>query len=298
MNTKPKVLAVVGPTSGGKTSLAIALAKNFDGEVISADSRQIYKGLDIATGKVTVEEMEGVPHHLLDVANPDETYTAADFERDALVAIADIQSRGKIPIVTGGTFFYIQLLLGNIQSAPVPPDEEFRAGLENLSNDDLFTYIKASDPARAKTIDSANRQRLVRALEIIDALGVVPVQDKKESPYDWLLIGTDVPKEQLHKNINIRLKQRINDGMIEETENLHKNGLSYERMDELGLEYRYLAKYLQREITEEEMFILIETKNKQYTKRQMTWLKREESIKWFSPTNLTDIFTITEKFLH
>ena len=298
MDKKPKIIAVVGPTSGGKTALSIALAKKFSGEIISADSRQIYRGMDIATGKVTEEEMGGVPHHLLDIVDPNEVYTAADFERDAKSIIIDILSRNNLPIITGGTFFYIQLLLGNIQSAPVPPNQEFRDGLDQLINDDLFTYLKASDPARAATIDSNNRQRLIRALEIVDALGVVPEPKKVESPYEWLLIGTDVPKEELHTNIHLRLKQRISNGMVDEAKRLHGEGVSFERMDQLGLEYRYLAKHLQGEITEEEMFELIETKNKQYAKRQMTWLKREETIKWYSPDNHKKIFNCLEKFLH
>lgn len=298
MEKKPKILAVVGPTSAGKTSLSIALAKKYNGEIISADSRQIYKGLDIATGKITTEEMDGIPHHLLDVADPMEIYTASDFERDAAKAVTDISTRGKLPIIVGGTYFYIQLLRGEIQSAPVPPNQEFRDGLSNLTNDELLTYLKASDPVRANNIDIDNRQRLIRALEIVETLGVVPEPVKKESPYDWLLIGTDVSKEKLHANIHVRLEQRMKDGMIPETENLHAGGLTYERMDALGLEYRYLAKYLQKEINEKELFEFIETKNRQYAKRQMTWLKRDKGIKWYAPDNHRKIFTCIDKFLH
>lgn len=298
LTDKPKVIAVVGPTSAGKTSLSISLAKEFSGEVISADSRQVYRGMDIGTGKVTREEMNNIPHHLLDIRDPMEIYTAADFENDAKKAISKIHKNNNLPIIAGGAYFYIQLLRGIIQSAPVPPNEEFREGLIKLTNDELFTYLKASDPRRASTIDSSNRVRLVRALEIIDAIGVVPEPTPPESDYDWLIIGTDIPKEQLHENIHIRLQQRMEAGMVEEARNLHKQGVTYERMDSLGLEYRYLAKHLQGEITEDEMFTLIEIKNKQYAKRQMTWLKRDSLIKWFSPQDKENIFKCVNEFLH
>lgn len=298
MEEKPKIIAVVGPTSSGKTSLSIAIAKEFNGEVISADSRQVYCGLDIGTGKVTKEEMEGVPHHLLDIVDPIEVYTAANFERDAVVAILDIQNRGRLPIVAGGSTFYIDILRGKQQSAPVPPNEVFRAELENLSKAELFEKLKQSDRRRAEAIDPDNRRRLERALEIIDALGVVPEPTEAESPYDWYMIGVDVPKEKLHQNIHTRLLARIEAGMIEEAERLHTEGVSYERMDNLGLEYRYLAKHLQGELSKDEMIEQIELKNRQYAKRQMTWLKRDKSIEWFQPENRLLIEKRIEDFLH
>jgi tRNA dimethylallyltransferase len=298
MKEKTKVIAIVGPTSSGKTSLSIAVAKKFNGEVISADSRQVYIGMDIATGKVTKEEMENIPHHLLDIADPKEVYTAADFKKDATVAILDIQKRGRLPIIAGGSTFYIELLRGNLQSAPVPPDELFRASLESLSTEELFEKLKKLDKNRADKIDSKNRRRLERALEIVNVLGKVPETKKGESLYDWLLIGIDLSKEQLHHNIHVRLLDRINSGMIEEAKELHNEGVSYERMDNLGLEYRYLAKYLQKEISMETMVQQIEIKNKQYAKRQMTWLKRDKTIEWFVPENREAIFRHVENFLH
>lgn len=294
---KPKVIAVVGQTASGKTSLSIELAKKFNGEVISADSRQVYRGMDLGTGKVILEEMQGVPHHLLDVVEPMEIYTAADFERDAKAAILDILSRGKLPIIVGGTYFYIQLLRGELQSAPVAPNEEFRKGLEKFSNLELYEQLKTLDPIRAEDIDPENSRRLIRALEIINELGTVPPVQKIDSPYDWLLLGTDITKEQLHKNINLRLKQRLELGMVAEAKLLHQQGVTYERMDTLGLEYRYLAKYLQNQLSETELFSQLETKIRQYAKRQLTWLKRDNSIKWFNPKAQAEINTCVENFL-
>ncbi|MCB9814759.1 tRNA (adenosine(37)-N6)-dimethylallyltransferase MiaA [Candidatus Nomurabacteria bacterium] len=294
---KPKVMAIVGPTSSGKTSLSIDIAKKFRGEVISADSRQVYRGMDLGTGKVTKEEADGIPHHLLDIADPMEVYNAAMFEHDAKISIAEISKRGNLPIITGGSSFYIDLLRGQLQSAPVPPNEEFRTGLEKFSNAELFKKIAAADPRRAEMIDPDNRHRLIRALEIINVLGVVPESTKSESDYNWLVLGVQVEKEKLHQNIHQRLEQRINDGMIEEVKRLHSAGLTYERMDKLGLEYRYVAKYLQNELSLEEMTEQLEYKIKQYAKRQMTWLKKDKEIVWVAPENREAIFRLVINFL-
>ncbi len=298
MQGKPKIIAVVGPTSSGKTSLSIDIAKKFNGEVISADSRQVYRGMDIGTGKVTKEEMGDIPHHLLDVADPKEVYTAANFALDATSAILRIQNRGRLPIIAGGSTFYIELLRGKSQSAPVPPNEAFRKELEQFSNEELFAKLKAADERRASEIDPDNRRRLERALEIIDTLGSVPEPRETESLYDWLMIGVDVEKEKLHENIHTRLIERIEAGMIEEAKKLFQEGVTYERMDNLGLEYRYLAKYLQGELSKETLIEQIELKNRQFAKRQMTWLKRDKDIEWFKPENRLPIEKHIEDFLH
>tara|TARA_B100000508_G_scaffold135561_1_gene127521 strand:+ start:1817 stop:2713 length:897 start_codon:yes stop_codon:yes gene_type:complete len=294
---KPKVIAIVGPTSSGKTSLSIEIAKKFNGEVISADSRQVYKGMDIGTGKVTTEEMGDVPHHLLDVVEPMNVYTAADFERDSLATTEDIVSRNRLPVFAGGTFFYLDILRGKMQPAPVEPNPTLRAELEKLSDQELLEKLQASDPKRAESIDPDNRRRIIRSLEIIDALGAVPKPVVTDSQYDWLILGIDIEKEKLHHNIHARLLQRIEEGMIEEAKRLHQEGISFERMDELGLEYRYLAKLLKKEITEEEMIPELETKIKQFAKRQLTWLKRDKEIVWVEPKNYEVIFRLVADFL-
>ena len=276
---KPKILVIVGPTASGKTSLSVKLAKHYNGEVISADSRQVYRGLDLGTGKVTHEEMQGIPHHLLDVADPRETYTVTDFVRDGRAAIQDIHARGKLPIIAGGTFFYVDALLGRIVAPAVPPNPLLRTELEKLSNEELFARLETADPARAAAIDRHNPRRLVRALEIVAAWGTVPEPMTNEL-YDAHIIGIQIDKEQLHKNIHNRLIARFDDGMLDEVRNLHAHGLPYERMEDLGLEYRYIARYLQGKLSYEEMVQTLEIKIRQFAKRQMTWLKRDTSIEW------------------
>jgi tRNA dimethylallyltransferase len=293
---KPKVLVIVGPTASGKTSLSIQLAKRFNGEVISADSRQVYRGLDLGTGKVTKEEMQDIPHYLLDVANPSDVYTVTDYVRDGRKAIADIFSRGKLPIIVGGTFFYIDALLGRVSTPEVPPNAVLREKLESMSVETLCEILREKDAVRAQGIDSKNKRRLVRALEIVDTLGSVP-EVIRENLYDTLTLGITIPKETLYTNIHKRILSRIDAGMIEEVATLHTEGLSYERMDDLGLEYRYIAKYLQGILEKEEMIEILSAKTRQYAKRQMTWLKRNKDIVWINPQEMNGIEGVVSKFL-
>ena len=294
---KPKVVAIVGPTSSGKTSLSIKVAKAFNGEVISADSRQVYIGMDIGTGKVASAEMEGVPHHLLNVLQPIESYTAAHFKTDAAAAITTINARGHLPIIAGGTFFYLDILRGKMQPAPVEPNEALRTHLESLSTETLVNLLKEKDASRAETIDIHNRRRIIRSLEIINSLGAVPEVIINESPYDMLNIGIDIEKETLHKNIHTRLHERFAAGMIEEVAHLRDSGVSYDRLDGFGLEYRYIAKYLKGELTEADMKTELETKIRQFAKRQMTWLKRDQEIDWFPAQNHELILLRVQAFL-
>ncbi|MFZ2253107.1 MAG: tRNA (adenosine(37)-N6)-dimethylallyltransferase MiaA [Minisyncoccia bacterium] len=292
----PKILVIVGPTASGKTSLSIELAQKFNGEVISADSRQVYEGLDLGTGKVTEEEMKGVPHHLLDVEDPRNTYNVTNFVRDGREAIDAILSRNKLPIIVGGTFLYIDALLGKISTPKVPPNEILREHLETLSIEKLFKQLIDEDPVHAEKIDRSNKRRLIRALEIVEALGAVPPNIPHEL-YTPLTLGITLSKDALRGNIAKRLIDRIKQGMIEEVQNLHAQGLSFERMEVLGLEYRYIAEFLQNKITREEMMTQIETKSMQYAKRQMTWLKRNQEIKWFESRDQGGIENLVKQFL-
>lgn len=292
---KPKIVVIVGPTASGKTSLSIALAKRFDGEIVSADSRQVYKGLDIGSGKVTKEEMEGIPHHLLNVADPNDVYNVTDFVRDGRAAIADILEKGRLPIVAGGSFFYVDALLGRVSTPEVPPNPELRKMLEEKSTEELFQELEAKDPRRAADIDAQNRVRLIRALEIVEMLGKVP-ESTSENLYDALVIGIDTPKEVLHQNIHNRLYARLEEGMIEEVTSLHENGLSYERLESFGLEYRFIAQFLQEKINREEMLERLEFEIRHFAKRQMTWLKRDTSIQWFTKDD-DSVFERVQKFV-
>lgn len=276
---KPKIIVIVGPTASGKSDLAVKIAKEKNGEVISADSRQVYKGLDIGSGKITKREMRGVPHFLLDVANPKKVFTVADFKKLGQKAIDDILSRGKTPIIVGGTGFYIDALVYDMDIPEVPPNKILREKLEKKSLEQLFTQLQKLDPERADEIDSKNKVRLVRAIEIVKALGKVP-KTKKKKQFDVEWIGIDWPDEILKERIHTRLLKRICGGMIKEAENLHAQGLSYKRMESLGLEYRYMARFLKGEISREEMIAELEIKIRQYAKRQRTWFKRNKDIKW------------------
>ncbi len=379
---KPKVIVVLGQTATGKSDLAVELAKHFDGEVISADSRQVYRGMDLGSGKITKGEMQGVPHHLLDVASPQETFTVADFQKLGKEAIEDILTRGKVPIVCGGTGFYIDALVYEMDFPAVPPNEELRKELGEKSLEELqeiyFSLVRESQkkslqnwwkekffqvknslkkvldsrfrgndkgvygngkgiyendkeksendkrenrnneeksgnderkseddkkyqrsprrsahaPLLAMTnnidhsaprndIDLQNPVRLIRAIEIIQTLGYLP-KVKKKHPYDVLFIGLTLPKEKLDKRIYERIVKRLDQGMLDEAKKLLQEGVNHERLQALGLEYRYMSKYLLGELSYEEMIDELFRATKRFARRQRTWFKRNREIHWFS----------------
>ncbi|MEK7186768.1 MAG: tRNA (adenosine(37)-N6)-dimethylallyltransferase MiaA [Patescibacteria group bacterium] len=286
---KAKVLVMVGPNASGKSDLAVRLAKKFNGEIISADSRQVYKGLDIGSGKITKKEMAGVRHHLLDVAGPKTRFSADDFKRLGQEALRLIIVKRKLPIIVGGTGFYIDVLTGKVLLPDVPPNKLLRGKLNKLSKEKLFEMLKKRDPARAKTIDKHNKVRLVRALEIVKALGKVPTLGhpmSKWSPYSFVYIGLSPHNSE--KRIHARLLKRL-PRIIRECRKLHKQGLSYKRMHELGLEYRFTSMYLKGEIVKKELMEKLNIAIRQYAKRQMTWFKRNKKIKWFNPNETSKI---------
>lgn len=294
---KPKLIVIIGPTATGKSDIGVLLAKKFNGEIISADSRQVYRGFDIGSGKITKREMRGVPHHLLDVADPKRTYSVARFTRDAKKALWSITARGKTPIVVGGTGFYIDAFVNETSLPQVPPNMALRKKLEVYSVEKLFLLLKEKDPKRAKTIDKHNKRRLIRALEIAHALGAVP-KTKNKSPYNILWIGLTLPKEELAERIHVRLLKRTQHGMVAEVRTLHNKGLSWKRLENFGLEYGHLAQFLKKKTTEKEMLHDLEHDIIRYAKRQMTWFKKNKNIHWFSPTEFSKIKTLSKKFLH
>lgn len=280
---KPKVLVIVGPTASGKSDLAVELARKFNGEIISADSRQVYKGLDIGSGKITKKEMKGIPHHLLSIASPKSVFTAERFKRLGKAAIKKILAKNKLPIIAGGTGLYIDTLIYDLDFPKVPPDIGLRKRLEKLSTEKLFVKLVKLDKTSAKRIDKHNRRRIIRAIEIVLNTGKpIPQLDilKKSSPYDLIKIGIKISPDKLKENIKRRLEKRLIVGMVREVRNLHKQGLSWKRLDDLGLEYRYISYYLRGLITYEEMKQKILSESYQYAKRQMTWFKRDPNIKW------------------
>lgn len=272
---KPKVYVVCGPTATGKSDYAVELAQRIGGEVISADSRQVYRGMDLGTGKITKEEMKDIPHHLLDVADPRvDTFSVHDFQTLATAEIEEILERGNVPIICGGTGFFISSIVDGIILPEAPRNENLRKELEEKTTEDLFNILKKMDPKRAESVDSKNRNRIIRSIEIASELGEVPEIKKRPSHYDFEIIYLDKPDEELKKRIEKRLLSRLDAGMIEEVERLHDGGVSWEKLESFGLEYKYISEFLQGKISKEEMIELLKTKIWQYAKRQRTWFKK------------------------
>lgn len=307
-NSPEKTIVIVGPTASGKSDLAISLARKYDGEIISADSRQVYRGMDIGTGKVVRDKIanhpelvevvrplyknvflsEGIRHHLLDVASPKRNYNITHFVRDAKKAIADIEKRGKVPIICGGTAFWIEALLFGTQFPEVKPNPALRKKLEKLSVEELFMMLEEKDPERAGTIDAKNKVRLIRALEIIETIGKVPApaESYKLKAISCSIIALNPPKEILHQRIEKRLEKRLREGMIEEVARLHEEGVSWKRLEGFGLEYRWCARFLQGKISRKDLEVQLPSDIRQYAKRQLTFLRRLEKmgakIHWIS----------------
>ncbi|MCI0680322.1 tRNA (adenosine(37)-N6)-dimethylallyltransferase MiaA [bacterium] len=297
MAAKIKLIVILGPTASGKSSLAVELAREFGGEVVSADSRQVYKGLDIGTGKITKREMQGVPHHLIDIALPKRQLSVSEYKKRADKTIEDIARRGKVPILCGGTGFYIDAVAEGIVFPEVLPNPLLRKKLAEKKPDELFVMLQKLDPRRAKTIEKNNPRRLIRAIEIARALGNVPELKKSAPKYNALYIGIAPDTETLCNNIHARLLARMKKGMIAEAKRLHEQGLSWKRMEELGLEYRYLSRHLRGMLAKEEMQEKLETEIQRYAKRQMVWFKRNKKIKWFKPNEAAEIKKETGSFL-
>ncbi len=294
---KQKVIVVVGPTASGKTSLAITIALQFHGEVISADSRQVYRKLDIGTAKVTAAETQGIPHHLIDIVDIDTTYTAADFKRDARQKIAEIGARHHVPIIAGGTFFYVDATLGRIEPAQVSPNPELRAELETKSNEELFELLDRKDPRRASLIDRQNKRRLVRALEIVEQLGEVPPLTTADLPYDTLMIGIQTDPDDLRLRLQKRAEGWLSSGFIEEVKDLLASGISRDRLTEIGFEYMIGVDLIEGKLTKEKFVEVFVQKNWQYAKRQITWLKRDPTINWVSPADRSEVEILITNFL-
>ncbi len=279
-----KILCIAGPTASGKSSRAVTEALARGGEVISVDSRQVYRGLDIGTEKITPEEMRGIPHHLIDIRDANDPYSAGDFAADAARLIEEITARGKLPILAGGTHFYFDALLKGLPEG-ADPDTALRAELEALPTEELFARVRTSDPRRAAELDPQNRRRLVRALEIIAAHGSVPPRNVKvrlsqqlcksdfHVPLDaeWLVI--DPPREELRGRIDTRLASAFERGLVEEVRHV-RGQVGDERLNELGLEYRIIGEYLRGERTEASLLPTLSAKLWQYARRQKAWLRK------------------------
>ena len=277
MQTLPRVIAIMGTNASGKSGLGIELASRYGGEVISADSRQVFTGLDLGSGKVTPEEMRGVPHHLIDVCAPNDFFSMADFQKLAYNAFDDILAREKLPFLVGGTGLYVASVLDGYQLSDKMPDLEYRAHLETFSTPELYEMLIKAIPDIE--IDSKNRNRVMRVLEKIhDGDDVVPVNQPRYNP---LKLGVSWPREILRQRIDELLERRVKEGMIEEVQGLLDAGATTEFMYKLGLEYRFITQYLTGEIPDkDEMLSLLATAIKQFAKRQMIWFRRDKEIHW------------------
>lgn len=298
--TSRKLVIVVGPTASGKSELAVKIAKEIAGEIISADSRQIYKGMDIGSGKVAgkwthIKNKNGaqkkvylykkIPHYLIDEASPRIQYSVTKFQKKAQTVIEDIFKRGKIPIICGGTAHWVDSIAFGQHFPEIKPNKEIRTTLAQLTTGGMYQKLIALDPARAKTIDPKNHRRLIRALEIIQLTGK-PVPPPKQKPqYDITWLGLDPDPKTLETKIHKRLKLRLNQGMLTEVEHLHKMGLSWKRLESFGLEYKFCALLLQGNIAKNEFEEKLFTAIRQYTKRQKTWWKRNLEIRWAENPN-------------
>jgi len=308
---KPKIIVVLGPTATGKSNLAVKIAKMVNGEVVSADSRQVYRGLDIGTGKVPRDEKipisyklkaksyfhKGIPHHLIDVASPKRKFTIAEYQKLTNSAIAEIVNKNKIPIICGGTGFYIDAITKGIIFPEVPPNPKLRKTLYSKSAIALFEYLKKLDSRRAKDIKNKNEQnnkvRLVRAIEIAKTLGKVPklqydtnsARAESVSSYKFIKIGLYLPPDKLKKKIEKRVRKMFQDGLLKEIKKLKESGVSQKRLKELGFEY------------DSPTYEKVVKETIKYTKRQMTWFKRDKEIKWFEPKDHGKIKTKIKGFL-
>lgn len=275
----PKLIVVLGTTACGKSGLGVDLAKCFDGEIVSADSRQVYRGLDLGTGKVTAEEMQGVPHHLLDVAEPNETYSVADFQTAAYAAIDGILARGKVPFLVGGTGLYVRAVTEGFVFNDVRPDPELRAQLEGKSTQELYALLRERTGVTLTGGEEQNRHRLVRALEksFAGPLDTPPAQPR----YHCLQLGVTYPRETVCQRIDQRLEARIDAGMIEEVAALRQAGASDAFLERLGLEYRYILWYLTGRIpTLDALKDELGRAIKRFAKRQMVWFRRDRDVLW------------------
>lgn len=266
------LVCVVGPTASGKSARAVALARELGGEVISVDSRQVYRGLDIGTEKTLPEEQGGVPHHLIDIREPEESYSAGDFVRDADRLIADMCTRGVRPILAGGTHFYFDALLYGLPPGS-DPDPVRRIALEARSEESLFAEIRERDPRRAERIDPRNKRRLVRALEIIEEHGAVPERHSGPPRYahEWVVL--DPERDELRARIHARLETALGRGLVEEVRRT-RDRVGDARLDELGLEYRIVGEFLRGERTEASLLPALSTKVWHYARHQKAWLRR------------------------
>ncbi|EGQ4343828.1 tRNA (adenosine(37)-N6)-dimethylallyltransferase MiaA [Staphylococcus pseudintermedius] len=287
---KPFIVAIVGPTASGKTELGVALAKAIDGEVISGDSMQVYQGMDIGTAKVTPDEMDGIPHHLIDILKPDETYSAYDFQQQAQQLITDITTRGKVPIIVGGTGLYIQSVIYDYQfdGETISPETEQRvaeqmAKLKSYTNEAIHDYLGTFDPISQREIHPNNRKRVERAISYYLSTKKVLSNRKKSTQltenYDTLLVGIKMSRDTLYSRINSRVDMMLSHGLLDEVQELIELGYeSCQSMQAIG--YKEIIPVIKNEMPLDEAITLLKQHSRNYAKRQMTWFTNKLKVHW------------------
>lgn len=295
----PKVVVITGPTATGKTKLAVALAKEFNGEIVSADSMQVYRRMDIGTAKVTPEEAQGVVHHMIDIADPAESFSAARFVREASRCVDDILARGKLPIIAGGTNLYIDSLVAGRDFADNEGDNALRQELDRqydeLGGEKMLEHLRSFDPDRAAKLHPADRRRIVRAIEVYKLTGKTITQHDLETQsrpprYDAAIIALDfLDRKDLYDRIDRRVDIMVQQGLFDEVEGLLNSGLSDSSTAMQAIGYKEPAAYLRSEITRDEAVELIKRESRRYAKRQLTWLRRNESVFWIRHGKMPDI---------
>lgn len=296
---KPKVISIVGPTAVGKTKLSIEVAKKYNGEIISGDSMQVYRGMDIGTAKIKPEEMQHIPHHMIDIKNPDEDFSVADFQYYVQKYIKEITSRGRVPIIVGGSGLYIQSVLNDYHFSEEKRDEELTNKLEEEMKQNgiepLYQRLIEIDPVQAEKIHPNNYRRVIRALEVFEKTGLTMTeyqqQQSGDSPYNSILIGLEMERELLYDRINKRIDKMIQEGLLYEVKTLLDNGYeNYQSMKAIG--YKELIPYLKGDSSLEESIELLKRNSRRYAKRQYTWFKNKMDVNWYTitPQNINDKF--------
>lgn len=287
-----KLIVVLGPTASGKSALGVQLARQFKGVILSADSRQVYRGMDVGTAKITKRGMRGVPHYLLDIASPKRQFTAAQFQQAAQRVLKKIPSSTPV-FVVGGSPFYIEAITNPLPFPGVKPNPKLRRKLERRTAAQLFRQLRWRDPRRAAAIDPHNKRRLIRALEIMRALGRVPPRPAT-SPFRILKLGLNPPRQKLYQRIDRRVDQRSR-GMLAETKQLHRAGLSWPRLDSFGLEYCWASRILQGQISRVDGWQRLKHDSHAFARRQLTWWRRDKKIQWIN--NQKQAYQLVRRFL-
>jgi tRNA dimethylallyltransferase len=300
-----KLVVIIGPTAVGKTKLSIELAKRLNGEIISGDSMQVYKGMDIGTAKIKPEEMEGIPHHLIDIKEPAESFSVAEFQQMVRPLISEITKRDKLPMIVGGTGLYIQSVIYDYQFSDAPSDDNYRRRLEKFAQERgvvaLHEKLKKIDPYSAERIHPNNVRRVIRAMEIFYCTGKTMTEwQKQQTPdllYDVALVGLTMEREQLYRRINERVDQMMAEGLLDEVKTLYESGVrDCQSIQAIG--YKEIYEYLDGYISLEEAIEQLKQNSRRYAKRQLTWFRNKMPVQWFDMTDLENFSTKVEEILH